>query len=274
MQNCERCGGRKWFSHIDRKTGLQRKHHIKLTDGTEYDLRIWRCWRCGQVQEETRPFIPLQYRTSANILYIDIEVSKSLYFNYGNKVYSNYLNVADLYKERYIISWAASYVGSKTVWSDCVTGKEAKKWTDARILPQLRELMESADIIAGHNVDSFDVKHINARLLLNEQEPVTGKKTLDTLKIARQKFAFESNKLDYISQKLGLRPKDDIRNEDWLNIVKTGDEKTLAKVLKYNKGDVTSGKGVLERLMKYSGKRTDYGAQSLDGVSVWMKGNV
>jgi hypothetical protein len=274
MQNCERCFGKKWFSHIDKKTGLQRKHHIKLADGTEYDLRIWRCWRCGNVQEEVAPTLPVRYRTSANILYLDIEVSKSLYFNYGSKVYSNYLNVADLYKERYIISWAASYVGSKTVWSDCVTGKEARKWTDARILPQLRDLMESADIIAGHNVDAFDMKHINARLLLNEQEPVTGKKTLDTLKIARQKFAFESNKLDYISQKLGLRPKDDIRNEDWLNIVKTGDEKTLSKVLKYNKGDVTSGKGVLERLMKYSGKRTDYGAQSLDGVSVWMKGNV
>lgn len=106
---------------------------------------------------------------------------------------------------------------------------------------------------------------------MNGLEPVTGKKTLDTLKIARSKFAFESNKLDYISQKLGLRPKDDIRNKDWIEIVTTGNAKTLAKILKYNKGDVTSGKGVLERLMKYSGKRTDYGAQCLDGVSVWMK---
>jgi hypothetical protein len=272
MQNCERCFGKKWFSHIDKKTGLQRKHHIKLTDGTEYDLRVWRCWRCGNIQEEVAPTLPIGYRTSANILYIDIEVSKSLYFNYGAKVYSTYLNIDDLFKEKYIISWAASYVGSKAVWSDCVTGKEARKWTDARILPRLRELMDSADILAGHNFDAFDLKHINAQLLLNDLEPVTGKKTIDTLKIARSRFKFESNKLDYISRKLGLRPKDDITNDDWLRIVKTGDEKTLARILKYNKGDVTSGKGVLERLMKYSGKRTDYGAQSLDGVSVWMKG--
>jgi DNA polymerase elongation subunit (family B) len=274
MQNCQVCFGKKWFSHIDKKTGLQRKHHIKLTDGTEYDLRIWKCWRCGNIQEEVVPFVPLIYRTTANILYIDIEVSKSLYFNYGAKVYSNYLNVSDLYREKYIICWAASYVGSKTVWSECVTPKEARKWKDARILPRLRELMDSADIIAGHNVDAFDIKHINAQLLLSGLEPVIGKKTLDTLKIARQRFKFESNKLDYISQKLGLRPKDNITNDDWLDIVKTGSEKTLAKVLKYNKGDVTSGKGVLERLMKYSGKRTDYAAQSLDGVSVWMKGKV
>jgi DNA polymerase elongation subunit (family B) len=272
MQNCEDCGGKKWFAHIDRKTGLQRKHHVVGDNGYERDIRIWKCWRCGKIQEEIEPFIPLGYRTTANILYVDIEVSKSLYFNYGNRVPSGWMNIDDLYREKYIICWAASYVGSKTVWSDCVTGDEARGWTDARILPRLRELMDSADIIAGHNVDAFDIKHINAQLLLNNLEPVTGKKTLDTLKIARSKFKFESNKLDYISRKLGLRPKDNITNDDWLEIVKTGSEKTLAKVLKYNKGDVTSGKGVLQRLMKYSGKRTDYGAQSLDGVSVWMKG--
>jgi hypothetical protein len=272
MQNCEKCGGRKWFAHIDRETGLQRKHHVVGDNGYERDIRIWKCWRCGNIQEEIEPFVPLVYRTTANILYLDIELSKSLYFNYGNRVPSGYINSEDLFKPRYIICWAASYVGSKTVWSDCVTGDEARNWTDARILPRLRELMDSADIIAGHNVDRFDVKHINTRLLLNGLEPVTGKKTLDTLKIARSKFAFESNRLGEVSKVLGFRDKDAIHNSDWLKIVTTGDEKTLAKVLKYNKGDVTSGKGVLERLMKYSGKRTDYGAQSLDGVSVWMKG--
>lgn len=264
MQNCEVCGGKKWFSHVDKKTGLQRKHHITTADGVEYDLRIWKCWRCGNIQEDVMPFIPLEYRTTANILYIDIEVSKSLYFSYGARVPSTYLNTDDLFRERYIISWAASYVGSDTVWSDCVTKKEALKWSDARILPRLLELMQSADILAGHNYDRFDHKHINARLLLNGLEPVTDKKTLDTLKIARSKFSFESNKLDFISQRLGFRPKDDIRNSDWLKVVTTGDEKTLKKILKYNKGDVRNGKSVLERLMKYSGKRSYYGSNTFD----------
>ena len=271
MQNCERCGGRKWFAHIDRKTGLQRKHHIKTIDGVEYDLRIWKCWRCQNIQEEVAPFIPLGYRTSANILYLDIEVSKSLYFNYGNRVPSGWMNTDDLFKPRYIICWSASYVGTDKVWSECVTSKEARKWSDKRILPRLQELMMSADILAGHNLDAFDLKHCNARFLLNGIEPVIGKKTLDTLKIARSKFKFESNKLDYISQILGFRPKDDIRNSDWLKVVTTGDEATLKKIAKYCRGDVRNGKDVLETLMKHSGKRTDYGAQSLDGVSVWMK---
>jgi hypothetical protein len=272
MQNCEVCTGKKWFAHIDKKTGLQRKHHIKTTDGTEYDIRIWKCWRCGHIQEEVTPFIPLRYRTIASILYIDLEVSKSQIYNYGLRVPSGYINPDDLVKPAYIICWSASYVGSDVIWSDCVTKKEALKWDDKRILSRLQELMESADLLAGHNVDRFDLKKANARFLLNGIEPVVGKKTLDTLKIARSKFSFESNKLDYICQALGFRPKMDIRNEDWNRIVSTGDEKTLKKVQKYNKGDVKEGKRVLDVLMKYSGKKDHYGSTILQASPYWLRG--
>lgn len=266
MQNCENCYGKKWFAKISPKTGLQ----LKDRDGK----LIWRCWRCGHTAvEPTTPFIAKTVRTDANILYIDTEVSKSQYFNYGAKVPSKYLRIDDLIHEYYIICWSASYVGQDKVFSDCVTTQEAKKWTDKNILQKLRDLMQSADIIAGHNVDAYDMKRINTRLLLNGIEPVIGKKTLDTLKIARSKFTFESNKLDYISQRLGFRGKDDITNNDWLEIVKHGDKDTLQKVDAYCQGDVTNGKAVLGRLMKYSGKRKDYGAIPLQSADVY-KGKV
>jgi hypothetical protein len=263
MLNCSECGGKKWFAKINKKTGLQEKHHIK-GDDFEYDLRVFRCWRCGNVQEEVAPFVPIQYRTTAAILYIDLEVSKSKMYNYGLRVPSTYMNPDDLINGYYIICWSASYVGSDTVWSECVTPKEARAWDDSRILVRLRELMASADILAGHNVDRYDVRRANTRILLNNLEPVVEKKTLDTLKIARSKFAFESNRLDFISQRLGFRPKDDIRNDDWLKIVNTGDAKTLKKVAKYCKGDVVNGKNVLDVLMKYSGKKRIYGSVTLD----------
>jgi hypothetical protein len=56
-----------------------------------------------------------------------------------------------------------------------------------------------------------------------------------------------------------------------LKVVTTGDEKTLKKILKYNKGDVKNGKGVLEQLMKFSGKKANYGAIALDGAPFWLK---
>jgi hypothetical protein len=272
MQNCESCGGKKFFAHIDRKTGLQRKHHIKLADGIEYDLRVWRCWRCNHVQDEVRPFVPMVYRTTANILYFDLEVSKSLYWTYGPKVPSKYLRSDDRVKPYYIICWSASYVGSNKIWSECVTKDEALAWSDKRILERLQQLIDSADLIGGHNVDQYDKKRANTRFLLNGYEPLTEKKTIDTLKIARSKFSFESNKLDDISKELGLRPKDDIRNSDWLKIVTTGDEATLKKVNRYCRGDVISGKALLERFMKYSGKKEGYGSVTLDAPLEWMKG--
>jgi hypothetical protein len=258
MQNCENCGGKKWLAKINRKTGEQEYHRVKIDDAIEYNLMIYKCWRCGNVQHEVAPFIPSPAR-GASVLYLDTEVSKSQMYNYGLRVPSKYISPDNLVNEYYIICWAASYVGRDDVWHDCVTPSEAKKWTDAKILQKIQKLMKSADIIAGHNVDAYDMKRINTRLLLNGLEPVIGKKTMDTLKIARQKFAFESNRLDYIAQRLGLRPKDDITNEDWNNIVRTGDKATLQKVDKYCQGDVNEGKGVYVRLAKYSGKREDYG---------------
>lgn len=225
---------------------------------------LWRCWRCGHIQTEPTSYvIPKVLRTDANILYLDIEVSKSLIYNYGLKVPSKYIGHDNLVKPYYIICWTASYLHLDTVWSASVNVRDTKDWSDKRILKKLRDLMESADVIAGHNVDAYDIKRINTRLLMNGLEPVTGKRTLDTLKIARQKFAFESNRLDYISQILGFRPKDDISNDDWLKIVADADKATLDKILTYNVGDVENGKNVLRTLMKYSGKREDYGAVRL-----------
>lgn len=271
MRNCEKCGGKRWYSIIDKKTGLQRVHHIREESGYEYDLRVWRCFRCNHAQEEERPtlLLPRHARRGANILYFDLEVSKSKFYSYGTHVPSTYLNIDDLIQEYYIIAWSASYIGQDKIYSGCVTSEQARMWNDKDILRPLRDLMASADILAGHNVDRYDIKRANTRFLVNGIEPILvncadGKKTYDTLKIARSKFSFESNKLDYISQRLGFRPKDDIRNVDWLKIVNTGDEATLKKVSKYCRGDVRNGKGILERLMKYSGKKSYYGSVTFE----------
>ena len=253
MQNCTECYGKRWYAKINKRTGLQEKNR----DGK----LLWRCFRCGHVQHEpTQSLIPVVHRTDASILYLDIEVSKSLYFNYGAKVPSKYLRSDDILHEYYIICWSASYLHSDQVWSDCVSAKEAKGWTDAKILQKIHDLMASADALAGHNIDAFDIKKLNTRFEKNGLEPVIGKKTYDTLKIARKNLALESNKLDDILKWYGLRPKDDITNDDWLRIVKEQDKDTLEKVMKYNVNDVEGGKAILKRFMRLSGKRPDYAA--------------
>lgn len=253
MQNCENCFGKRWYAKISKKTGLQ----LKNSEGK----LLWRCYSCGHVQAEpTVSKLPVVVRTDASILYLDIEVSKSLYFNYGANVPSGYLNNDDLVHEYFIICWSASYLHEDRIFSDCVNVKDAKNWDDKNILKKIHDLMESADILAGHNVDRYDIRRLNTRFERHGFTPIIGKKTYDTLKIARSKMAFESNKLDYISQWYGFRPKDNITNADWLQIVKKPNKTILEKILTYNKGDVDSGKFVLQKLMKMANKKKYYGS--------------
>jgi hypothetical protein len=255
MTNCEICTGKRWYAKLG-KNGTQ----LVNSDG----LRLWRCYRCGNIQVESAiPFIPQNIRRGASILYIDLEVSYSLTYSYGLKVPSKYISPENLQKSYFIIAWSASYVGESKIYHDIVTPEDAKLWSDAKILPRLYELMLSADIIAGHNVDGYDIKRANTRFVMNNMDAVTGKKTLDTLKIARSKFAFESNKLDYICEVLGLDGKDHISSEEWKKVMQ-GDEAVLRHVSRYNIRDVRQGKKVLARLQSYAGKSKTYGTVVLD----------
>lgn len=119
--------------------------------------------------------------------------------------------------------------------------------------------MNAAEIIAGHNVDGFDIKKCNTVFMRHGLSPITGKKTIDTLKLARSKLSLESNKLDYVSQWLGFGGKDEITNQDWKDAT-AGNSKILKKIETYCKGDVLNGKNVLIEFLPLANKKFDFGA--------------
>ena len=251
MKICENCLRRHWRAKIDKKTGLQVKH--------KNGNLVYICVYCGTAQEEEVVTFTTWRRLETNILYIDTEISKSIYYNYGAKVPSKYLGVSNLIQEWYMIGWAASYVGNDNVWSQFVTSKQAVNCDDSAIVEKLHALMSATEIIAGHNIDGFDIKKCNTSFIKHGLPPITGKKTIDTLKLARSKLSLESNCLDYVSEWLGHAGKDDITNDDWIAAMK-GNKKTIDKIHKYCIGDVTNGKKVLEDLLPLSNKRFDFGA--------------
>jgi hypothetical protein len=259
LRNCKICGGKRWYAVIDKSTGLQKSD--------KEGRLLYSCFRNPKhIQAEEHAYPTLTDRGNVNVLYFDLEVSKSLYYNYGRKVHSGYLNGKDLVHEYFIISWAASYMNSNKVFSACVTPQQALSWTDKEILAPLHDLLSSADIVTGHNVDAFDMKKINTRFISNGFAPILdreGKKpkpSVDSLKIARTRFAFEDNGLDALCKKFGIKGKDKITDDDWRRILQIGDEKTLKKIDKYCRGDVKNGKELLKIFIPYSGKNYDYGA--------------
>lgn len=86
---------------------------------------------------------------------------------------------------------------------------------------------------AMHNCDAFDVKQVNTQLLINGQPPIAWPKTEDTLKMARSKFYFASNKLDYLGKILVGEGKNPMCMDDWVQIIRHNSQAHLEKMAKY-----------------------------------------
>jgi DNA polymerase III alpha subunit (gram-positive type) len=194
-------------------------------------------------------------RQSPEILYLDIETSLSEMYNFGLKVPGEYVQPSRIVHEFYIICWAASWLGSDRIISQCVTHEDALEWTDKNILERLWKLIDRADIISGHNIDRFDFPRINTRFVLNGFDKLESK-TIDTLKIARR-MKFESNTLSFLCHAFGIGCKDKMEEADWLKIANDGDPASLRKMNRYCRKDVINGKALLERMVDWSGKRIE-----------------
>jgi DNA polymerase III epsilon subunit-like protein len=91
---------------------------------------------------------------------------------------------------------------------------------------------------AMHNCNAFDFKKINTRFIANGMPPVSPFKPIDTLKIARRYFAFNSNKLDDLGEFLGLGRKLHHEGKELWRKCMAGDEKAWRVMRRYNKQDV------------------------------------
>lgn len=109
---------------------------------------------------------------------------------------------------------------------------------DTPLLKKLWELFNKADVIICHNGDKFDIKKCNARFVSKGFKPPSPYKTIDTLKIARRYFGFESNSLDELSRHFKIGQKKKHSGVDlWISCVR-GNKKAWSTMKLYNKQDV------------------------------------
>lgn len=108
--------------------------------------------------------------------------------------------------------------------------------------------LREADIIVGHNIDGFDIKHIRTEMLLQGLTQPRPFKTIDTLKIARSQFNFESNKLDALAQRLGVPGKVDAYNAEVARAAVAGDPDAQERIKRYNIGDLEATEYVYDAM--------------------------
>lgn len=172
------------------------------------------------------------------ILLFDIETAPSLgaYFELyreGNIVWAE--------KDWYILCFVAKWLDSKEVITSALPDYPLYKRNredDKQVVKALWKLLNEADIVVAHNGDQFDIKKSNARFIEHGLKPPKPYKSIDTKKIAKQYFRFDSNKLDELGRHLGLGRKLQTGGHKlWQDCIK-GDKKAWRKMVEYNIQDV------------------------------------
>ena len=114
------------------------------------------------------------------------------------------------------------------------------------------EVFDQADLIIGHNADRFDARHLMggwAEMGLPAPSPY---KVIDTLKIARGSFAYESNTLDALNKRLGIEAKTDKYDVEVARAAVAGDKEAQARIEGYNRGDIVASEALFDRLRPYA----------------------
>ena len=174
-------------------------------------------------------------QTKARVLLLDIETAPIRSYTWD--VWKQNVNPVQIITPWNMISWAAKWLFEPDIYSDVLTSEEAVKGDDERISKTLWQYIEEADVIIAHNGIKFDIPKINTRFFMHGLNPPAPYQTIDTCLVARKKFGFEHNKLDYLAERMGLSRKIDTNFQLWIDCM-AGDKKALHEMVTYNKQDV------------------------------------
>lgn len=197
------------------------------------------------------------------ILLLDLETSPTIAAVFGR--YDINLSQANIIREGgFLFSAAWKFLGDKEVTGVVMTPEEVSCSDDSRIVANLYEVIQIADIVVGHNLNRFDIKVFRTRCLLNNFPPPKTVKTADTLTMAKR-LKFDSNKLDSLGSVLGVGRK--IENSGmslWVKCLE-GNEEALQEMLRYNKQDVALLQDVYLKLRAFDTKHPNLNVFYDDG---------
>ncbi len=192
--------------------------------------------------------------TKRKRLYFDIETSPNIGFFWTAGFKLN-ISTESIIKERAIIcicyKWEEDKVTHSLNWDS--------KQNDKKMLQEFIKVANEADELVGHNGDKFDLAWVRTRCLFHRIDMFPTYTTIDTLKVARSKFKFNSNKLNYIAKYLGIGQKIHTDYDLWKDIVLNKDKDAMDKMIKYCKMDVILLEKVHKELSLHIPAKTHYG---------------
>lgn len=188
--------------------------------------------------------------TKPKILVIDIETAPLVSFTWGT--WDQNVGLKQIAEEWSILSYAAKWLGSSKILYGDTSGRGSRFIRDDKaITEQIRQLLDEADIVIAQNGKKFDMRKINARMIMHGMLPPSPYRVIDTLLESRKYFAFTSHKLGWTSKHLTDSPKDEHKNfpdfDLWLECLQDN-PKAWTEMKKYNIRDIKATEKVYLKL--------------------------
>lgn len=171
-------------------------------------------------------------------------------------------NALDIVRHSVIACFSAKWRGGEHITKALpdYKGYKAGSEDDRRIVAELRDLLDEADIVVWQNGKKFDRRKINARIIKHELPPPSPYQQVDTLTEARKHFGFPIRKLDAMGEYLGIGRKEHTGGYIlWQKCMK-GDAAAWKLMKRYNAQDVTLLERLYERFLPWISSHPNRGA--------------
>ena len=174
----------------------------------------------------------------SRLLIYDIENMAELGWSWGPHYETSIIHVEH---PQHLLSIAWKWLGESKVHVIALPDYKLykkDKHSDKALAEAFWPVIDSADIVIGHNSDQFDNKMVNSMFMRHKMNPPSPYATVDTKKVAKQAGRFASNKLDDLGETFNIGKK--LKHEGfdlWLGCDR-GDPQSWKKMIAYNKQDV------------------------------------
>lgn len=177
--------------------------------------------------------------TAPRVVLLDIETAPTLAWVWA--LYQT--DVIDVKQDWFILSFAYRWLGTsgrvKVHALPDYLSYRRNPTDDKWLVKDLWAILDEADVVIAHNGDRFDLRKARARFIIHGLPPPTPFKTIDTLKIARRFFKFDSNRLNDLGRYLGVGRKLAHTGYRLWFACMNGDAKAWKLMRRYNARDIT-----------------------------------
>lgn len=189
-------------------------------------------------------------RTGPKIVTLDIETAPLVSYHWG--LWDQDIGLDQIQTEWTILSFSAKWLGRREVVYRDTGGRGPEHVRDDKaLLEALWGVLDEADIVVAQNGKAFDIKKINARMIMQGMRPYSPVRIIDTMVAAKKHFAFTSNRLAWLSSHLTEAKKSSHKKFPgfslWAECLKDN-PKAWAEMRKYNVRDVVSAEQLYLKL--------------------------